>query len=83
MNSRIVGLNSATPALRSAKKTPISRPARDSTLLIPPSGGYCSRDLRRTVSSSPADRRISRVRRFQCPARGWIAVPECRSTTSG
>src|SRR5689334_19552447 len=49
---------------------------------MPPSGGYCSRDVRRTVSSRPAARRISTVRRWKWPAREWMAVPACRSTAS-
>ena len=32
------------------------------------------------ASSSPAERRISTVRSWKWPARGWIAVPVCRST---
>ena len=41
----------------------ISSPASDSTAEIPPSESYCSSDFRRTVSSIPAARKTSSVRR--------------------
>ncbi len=60
----------------------ISLPASDSTAEMPPSESYCSSDLRRTSGSRPIARNTSRVRRWKCAARGWIAVPPWRSTAS-
>src|SRR5688572_4920967 len=39
-------------------------------------------DADRTASSKPTCRSISIVPSWKCPARGWIAVPAWRSTTS-
>ena len=49
---------------------------------MPPLGWYVCRDVSRAASSSPSWRRISIVRSWKWPARGWIAVPAWRSTDS-
>ncbi len=82
MNTRTVGLNPSTPSLSSLTYVASSRPASDSTATIPPVGLYVSRDFSRTRASSPSCRSTSIVRSWKWPARGWIAVPACRSTAS-
>src|SRR6185436_5867906 len=50
--------------------------------MIAPSGSNCACDPSRTSASIPTARRISIVRCRRNAARGWIAAPRWRSTTS-
>ena len=59
-----------------------SLPASVSTDMIAPSESNCAYELSRTWSSMPAPRMISIERCRMNAARGWIAVPGWRSTTS-
>ena len=50
--------------------------------MIPPVGWYVSSDADRTVSSKPDLAQHLHRPELEVPARGWIAVPAWRSTTS-
>ena len=80
MKRRWVGLRCSTPSLKLRKKNVTSSAARLSTETIAP---FCLNSFSAAVSTSswiPALRKISIVRWWNDAARGWTAVPRCRST---
>jgi hypothetical protein len=81
MNSRDAGLSASTPSLKWRKKNFISGLARLSTETMAPFWANSSADADSISSCSPRLRKISMVRWWNEAARGWTAVPRCRSTS--
>src|SRR5436190_3102838 len=80
MNSRFEGLRSSKPSLTLRKYQSSSCPPRLSTDMIAPFWTNSRSAASITSSSTPASRKTSIVRWLKWAARGWIAVPACRST---
>ena len=81
MNSRDAGLSASTPSLKCRKKNFISGLARLSTETMAPFCTNSCADADSISSCSPTLRKISMVRWWNEAARGWTAVPRCRSTS--
>jgi len=81
MNSRDAGLRASTPSLKCRKKNFISGLVRLSTETMAPFCANSCADADSISSCSPTPRKISMVRWWNEAARGWTAVPRCRSTS--